>query len=126
LHDVVVSDLRFKPKDKTAYKEWAAKQQEINWQLVAAQHQEVADKIKQLQDELNELDRRRYQRLVPFYQAQRRFFQYLYTIDYDAWFVFDPVITVHPDEVFFEPPFRTLNCHMRSLELVRVRQFPKS
>ena len=26
LHDVVVSDLRFKPKDKTAYKEWAARQ----------------------------------------------------------------------------------------------------
>jgi hypothetical protein len=24
LHDVVISDLRFKPKDKTAYKEWAA------------------------------------------------------------------------------------------------------
>jgi hypothetical protein len=26
LHDVVVSDQRFKPKDKTAYKEWAAQQ----------------------------------------------------------------------------------------------------
>jgi hypothetical protein len=24
LHDVVVSDLHFKPKDKTAYKKWAA------------------------------------------------------------------------------------------------------
>lgn len=102
LHDVVVSDLRFKPKDKTAYKEWAAKQQEINWQLVAAQRQKVADKIKQLQDELNELAQRSYQRLAPFYKAQKNFFQYLYTIDYDAWFVFDPVITVHPDEVFFE------------------------
>lgn len=102
LHDVVVSDLRFKPKDKTAYKEWVANQQEMDWQLVAAQRQEVADKIKQLQDELNELNRRSSQRLAPFYEAQRRFFQYLYTIDYDAWFVFDPVITVHPDEVFFE------------------------
>ena len=29
LHDVVVSDLRFKPKDKTAYKEWAAQQEAI-------------------------------------------------------------------------------------------------
>lgn len=36
LHDVVVSDMRFKPKDKTAYKEWRAKQDEIDWQLVAA------------------------------------------------------------------------------------------
>ncbi|MBC8112695.1 MAG: SWIM zinc finger family protein, partial [Verrucomicrobia bacterium] len=30
LHDVVVSDLRFKPQDKTAYKAWAA-EQEILW-----------------------------------------------------------------------------------------------
>lgn len=29
LHDVVVSDLRFKPKDKTAYKEWAAEQEAL-------------------------------------------------------------------------------------------------
>ena len=102
LHDVVVSDLRFKPKDKTAYKEWVAKQQEMDWQLVAAQRQEVADRIKQLQDEIKELDKHRFQRMAPFYEAQRRFFNYLYTIDYDAWFIFDPVITVHPDEVFFE------------------------
>jgi hypothetical protein len=60
LHDVVVSDLRFKPKDKTEYKEWAAKQQELDWQLVAAQRQEVADKIKQLQEELTNLNQRNY------------------------------------------------------------------
>ena len=27
LHDVVISDLRWHPKDKSAYKEWAARQQ---------------------------------------------------------------------------------------------------
>lgn len=102
LHDVVVSDLRFKPKDKTAYKEWAAKQLEIDWQLVAAQRKEVADQIKQLQEEINELNKRSYQRLTPFYQARQQYFQYLYKKDRDAWFVLDPVITVHPDEVFFE------------------------
>ena len=102
LHDVVVSDLRFKPKDKTEYKEWAAKQQEIDWPLVAAQRQEVADKIKQLQGELTNLNQRSYERLAPFYQARRRYFDYLYEKDRDAWFVLDPVITVHPDEVFFE------------------------
>jgi hypothetical protein len=32
----------------------------------------------------------------------RRYFDYLYQKDRDAWFVLDPVITVHPDEVFFE------------------------
>src|SRR4028118_1034787 len=58
LHDVVISDLRFKPKDKTAYKEWAAKNLELDWQLVAAQRQEVANRIKHLQDELNQLSQR--------------------------------------------------------------------
>lgn len=102
LHDVVVSDMRFKPKDKTAYKEWAAKQQDLDWQLIAAQRQEVANKIKPLQDELNQLSQHSYQRREPFYKAQRRYFDYLYQKDRDAWFVLDPVITVHPDEVFFE------------------------
>lgn len=31
LHDVMVSDQRFKPKDKTAYKEWAAQREQIDW-----------------------------------------------------------------------------------------------
>ena len=34
LHDVVVSDLRWKPKDRTQYKEWLAQQEQINWQQV--------------------------------------------------------------------------------------------
>ncbi len=102
LHDVVVSDLRFKPKDKTAYKEWAAQQQDLDWQLVAAQRQEVIARIKQLQEELSDLDKRSYERMAPFYEARGRYFQYLYEKDRDAWFVLDPVITVHPDEVFFE------------------------
>ena len=102
LHNVVVSDLRFKPKDKTAYKEWAASQQEIDWQLVAAQRQEVSDRIKSLQEELNQLYQRSSQRRQTFYKAQRHYFDYLYQKDRDAWFVLDPVITVHPDEVFFE------------------------
>src|SRR4028118_1070784 len=49
LHDVVVSDLRFKPKDKTAYKEWAAQREQIDWQQVAAQKSELGGRIKLLQ-----------------------------------------------------------------------------
>ncbi len=103
LHDVVVSDLRYKPKDKTAYKEWRAQQEdEIDWENITAKRQEVAQKIAEINTELNQLNKKRQQRLKPFYQAQKKFFQYLYKVDYDAWFVFDPVITVHPDEIFFE------------------------
>ncbi|NJR14366.1 MAG: SWIM zinc finger family protein [Calothrix sp. CSU_2_0] len=102
LHDVVVSDLRFKPKDKTAYKEWAAQRDDIDWQLVAAQKQEVAEKIRGIQAELQELYKRRSDRWQPFYKAQRQYFDHLYKRDYNTWFVLDPVITVHPDEIFFE------------------------
>ncbi|MEZ5427819.1 MAG: hypothetical protein R2747_16235 [Pyrinomonadaceae bacterium] len=102
LHDVVVSDLRFKPKDKTAYKQWAAEREQIDWQEVAAQRAEVAGKIKALQAELNDLNQRRSARWNPFYNARRVYFNYLYQKWRDLWFVLDPVITVHPDEVFFE------------------------
>ena len=102
LHDVVVSDLRFKPKDKTAYKEWAARQEAIDWQSVASQRQEVADRIQGLQAELNDLFNRSSRRMGPFYKARQEYFKYLYEKEKDFWFVLDPVITVHPDEVFFE------------------------
>lgn len=102
LHDVVVSDLRFKPKDKTEYKEWAAQREQIDWQQVAAQKAEIAAKIKPLQDELNDLHTRKSARWKPFYDARRKYYDYLYQKNKDLWFVLDPVITVHPDEVFFE------------------------
>jgi hypothetical protein len=102
LHDVVVSDLRFKPKDKTAYKEWAAQQEEIDWQTVAAQRVETKAKIDVLQGELSDLYKRRSSRWKPFYDARSRYYKYLYERDKDLWFVLDPVISVHPDEVFFE------------------------
>jgi hypothetical protein len=102
LHDVVVSDLRFKPKDKEAYKAWAAQRNEIDWQLIAAQRQEVTEKIKALQSELTDLNRRNSERMSSFYRATAKYFEYLYQKDRDYWFVLDPVITVHPDEVFFE------------------------
>ncbi|MGL5875791.1 MAG: SWIM zinc finger family protein [Xenococcaceae cyanobacterium] len=106
LHDVVVSDLRFKPKDKTAYKEWRAKQDEIDFAAFVAQQlgkkQEIIAKTNALKEELKTLNQRSYQRLAPYYQAQQRYFKYLYEKDRDTWFVLDPVITVHPDEVFFE------------------------
>ena len=102
LHDVVVSDLRFKPKDKTAYKEWAAQQEQIDWQQVASERTEVKAKIDVLQGELSDLYKKSSSRWKPFYEARSRYYKYLYERDKDLWFVLDPVISVHPDEVFFE------------------------
>lgn len=102
LHDVVISDLRFQPKDRTEYKAWREEQDKLDVQLYAAQRENLAERIAPLQAELNQLNQNRYERLKPFYTAQSKFYRYLYKRDYDAWFVLDPVITVHPDEVFFE------------------------
>ena len=102
LHEVVVSDMAFKPKDKSDYKEWLLSQEKV-WlaKLVAEkeQHQGQYEKIKK---ELDALRSREDKLLKPYYEAQRKYFDYLYKNDYDKWFVLDPVITVHPDEVFFE------------------------
>ena len=102
LHDVVISDQRFKPKDKTEYKEWLKTQEAIDWQAVAAEKSQVSGEITKLQNELTDLQRRHRSRMQGFYSARQRYFDYLYKKDRDAWFVLDPVITVHPDEVFFE------------------------
>jgi hypothetical protein len=102
LNAVVVSDLRYKPKDKSVYLAWLAQQEAINWQQVAVQRSRNAAQVKDLQAELDHLNRTSSSRMAPFYGARKKYFDYLYKKDLDAWFVLDPVITVHPDEVFFE------------------------
>ncbi|MDJ1506481.1 SWIM zinc finger family protein [Xanthocytophaga agilis] len=103
LHDVVVSDLRFKPKDKTAYKEWAASQEAMWMAEFGAEYQaNLKSKLSELREELSTLQQNRSKLMDPFYKAQRKYFDYLYQKDRDFWFVLDPVITVHPDEIFFE------------------------
>jgi hypothetical protein len=102
LHDVVVSDMRFKPKDKTAYKEWAEKQDLVDMAQIASQRSGNAARIKELTAQRDLLYRTQHARRAPFYAARQKYWNYLYEKDRDAWFVLDPVITVHPDEVFFE------------------------
>ena len=103
LHDVVVSDLRYKPKDRTEYKRWLAERGDlIDWGVVRGQPAAVQDRIKRLQEELSGIDRRSAARMQPYWGAQWRYFDYLYQKDRDIWYVLDPVITVHPDELFFE------------------------
>lgn len=104
LHDVVVSDLRFKPKDKTEYKEWAAEQEKL-WlseYMAGFQIEQVRERIQALRTEMESLQKEKNRVIGPFYSARKKYFDYLYQNDKDAWFVLDPVITVHPDEVFFE------------------------
>ena len=102
LHDVVISDLRFKPKDKTAYKAWAEQNLGRDWQQAAALRAEVRERIARMQAELDDLVRRSVNRRSDYQKAVQRYFNYLYQKERDVWFVLDPVITVHPDEISFE------------------------
>lgn len=104
LHDVVVSDMRFVPRDKTAYLEWA-KQQEESWladYMLAQNVSDVSERIREVQGQLQAVQKEMGKYTGPYYEARQRYFNYLWERDKDAWFVLDPVITVHPDEVFFE------------------------
>lgn len=104
LHDVVVSDLRFKPKDKTAYKEWVAQ----NEALFLAEYMgnydvNVADaKMEAIKTSLAGVRAEKEKIMGPFYKARQQYFNYLYNNNKEAWIVLDPVITIHPDELFFE------------------------
>src|SRR6218665_408016 len=104
LHDVVISDLRFKPKDKTAYKEWVAQ----NEALFIAEHMAGYDmdatdeRIKEIGQELRTISSQRMKVMAPFDKAKQAYFNYIYHKDRTTWIVLDPVITIHPDELFFE------------------------
>ena len=103
LHDVVVSDLRWKPKDRTEYLRWRATQEEADLAELAARRKETA------RSHPGDPGRARGARGAratggrnPTSKPRAIYFQYLLKRDYQAWIVLDPVVTVHPDQVFFE------------------------
>jgi predicted nucleic acid-binding Zn finger protein len=106
LNAVVVSDLRFQPKDKTAYKEWA-KQQEDIWlaeylSSKVGDVEQIKKRSEEVIKEIQGIDAEQSKIMGTYYSARSKYFSYLYEKDRYAWFVLDPVITVHPDQVFFE------------------------
>lgn len=106
LNAVVVSDQRFKPKDKTAYLEWAKQQEEI-WlaeyvgSLVGDMNQ-INARVGDIKKQIAEIESKESEVLGFFNKKKREYFNYLYKRDIDAWIVLDPVITIHPDSIFFE------------------------
>ena len=102
LHAVVKSDLRFKPADKTDYKAWVAEQEQYWLAERMANQPDLVTDIATARAELEAIQKQRYTILRPFYDAQHKFRRHMWLHDYDARWVLDPVITVHPDELFFE------------------------
>ncbi len=102
LHHVVVSDLRFQPKDRTAYFAWLKGHEQQLLTEALTHQQDIKPRLEAVRAELHELYKRMNKIMEPFYKARKKYFDWLYTQNRDAWIVLDPVITVHPDEIFFE------------------------
>ncbi len=102
LHQVVISDMNFKPKDKSQYKTWLAEQKASFLAQAVAQQKKLKAQIEALEQELRAAKQAEQSVLAPFYHARQKYFDYLYKHAWDAWLVLDPVITVHPDCIFFE------------------------
>jgi len=107
LHDVVISDLRFKPRDKTAYEEWKKNERSRVLSLRGQTYQQAKKEILAHRDEplLPDLEKKfgQYRRI--YWDARQKYSNYLLKNDAELWRLLmpcDPVITVAEDVVFFE------------------------
>lgn len=102
LHDVVISDLKYRPRDRLAFEEWMRQKDEEFVKNFIVEQEAARLRLEQLEIARHELDAKRRERLKPFYAARERFFEYVFKDQYELDYLLDPVITVHPDELFFE------------------------
>ncbi|WP_028487646.1 hypothetical protein [Thiothrix lacustris] len=129
LHQVVVSDMAFQPKDKSDYKAWLKEQEDVFLAQAMAQQSKVKAQLDELRQQMREVQHAESAALSPFYNARSKYFQYLYKNDRDAWFVLDPVITVHPDSLFFEcfsqdeSSYGKLSCRYEVFDKVREHAY---
>lgn len=102
LYRVVVSDHKYRPRDRVEFKAWLEKQDQEFLASLGVQSVEAKEKLEELETRKAELAALHKKRLAPFFAARRRYFDYAYTNEYEQYLILDPVITVHPDEVSFE------------------------
>ena len=111
LHEVVRGDFRSTPKDHSAYQEWVQQRylEELDAERGARLRRvpALSERRGALKQQVAEMERQ--QRSLEarlnggdFYKAKRRYFSYLWDNDREAWYVLDPVVSVHPDCVVFE------------------------
>lgn len=107
LHDVVISDLRFKKKDKAAYESWKKQEAERERRI---RSQAAKAKRAELEKELNRpiaagLEKKYNRCRQRYWDARMKYNGLLQREDPELWRLLmpcDPVITVSPDILFFE------------------------
>src|SRR5947208_7080950 len=107
LHDVVISDLRFKARDKSAYEAYLAEQKEREDVIRRTAYQAAKQELESRRAEpMPEGLEKHYGKLRKRYWAARQqYANYLWRHDPELWRLLmpcDPVITVAPDVLFFE------------------------
>jgi hypothetical protein len=107
LHDVVISDLRYKPRDKTAYQTYLAEQKKREATIRRTVAAEVRKELLGRKPEPLPIGlEARFKRLRQVYwNARQQYSNYLMQHDPNLWRLLmpcDPVITVAPDVLFFE------------------------
>lgn len=107
LHDVVISDLRYKPKDKSAYEAWKKQQAASQAALRReAYKQAKADILAKREEPVShDLEKNFLRCRRKYWDARQRYSNYLVQHDMELWRLLmpcDPVITVSEDVVFFE------------------------
>jgi hypothetical protein len=106
LHDTVISDLRFKKKDKTAYRQWKANEAKgLNEARRRAVAQLTADALAKQAAVSPDLQKSYDRAREKYWDARVSYDKYLRLHDAELWRMllpWDPVITVADDVVFFE------------------------
>src|SRR3954454_16956564 len=110
LHDIVVSDLRFMPRDKSAYEAYAAEQKrrqvELRQAVVKQARTAILEAMPELPDPFPEgFDRRLREMRTLYWKSREKYANHLSRHDPELWRLLmpcDPVITVAPDVLFFE------------------------
>ncbi|MDO5624921.1 MAG: SWIM zinc finger family protein [Pseudomonadota bacterium] len=102
LHAVVVDDQRPRGRDKTAYQAWLQATEGERLAALATRNTTLRERASQLGAELRTLRADSTRVMQPFYAARQKYFNWLYEANRDAWYVLDPVISVHPDRLLFE------------------------
>lgn len=102
LYDVVVSDYKYRPRDRVAFQVWLEEQDRKFLADLAIKDQKARAELEVLESRIGELNQARSERLAPFYSARKNYFDYVYTHQYELNYLLDPVITIHPDELAFE------------------------
>ncbi|MCI0458036.1 MAG: SWIM zinc finger domain-containing protein [Gemmataceae bacterium] len=102
LYRVVVSDYKYRPRDRLEFRAWLEEQDRKFLESLGVKSKKAQQRLAELDNRLHELNAARTERLREFYRSRTDYFNFVYENEYERAYLFDPVVTVHPDEVSFE------------------------